>query len=365
MTTRTAERWQALVRGQADGFGRQCARAALGVLSLPYRAALGMNLAVFQRGLVPQARLGCPVISVGNLTLGGTGKTSSAAFIARYLRERGERPAIILRGHAAKSRATRVLAPPVEAADPNEVGDEAAMLSACLPDVPVGVGKWRERVGRALLRETGANVIVLDDGFQYFRMARDLDVVLVDALQPLEEQRLFPAGTLREPPGHLRRAHAVWLTHADLVEAGEADAARQVVSRLCPGIPIAATRHRPLALRRLHRGDGVDPGERLGGTRVLALSSIGNPRAFELTLSRLGAQEVVPLRFPDHHPYSEADAARVARAASGLDLIVTTEKDAVRFGPVAADTEAWVLRCELEFLVGAEEALSLVQSVLR
>jgi tetraacyldisaccharide 4'-kinase len=245
------------------------------------------------------------------------------------------------------------------------VGDEAAMLAASLADVPIGVGKWREGVGRELLANTPTDVVVLDDGFQYFRLARELDIVLVDALRPLGEQRLFPAGTLREPASHLRRAQAVWITHADLAPAAALAGVRGEVTALAPEAVVAVTRHRALTMRLLHNGREVEPASQIADARVLALSSIGNPLAFEMSLSRLGAREVVPLRFPDHHQYTGADAAAIAERASETGRVVTTEKDAVRLQPVTVGADVWVLRCELEILEGADRALSLIEGAVR
>lgn len=361
--------WEEVVAGERVSVPAALARCGLAALSLPYRAALELNLAVFDLGLLRRARLPCPVISIGNLTLGGTGKTSAAALVARHLRRRGLRPAIILRGHASGDKAARIISTgsqalrgsglPARHAGP-PAGDEAAMLARLLPDTPVAVGKWRERVGRLLLEQTDANVVILDDGFQYFRMARDLDIVLLSALAPVDRQRLFPAGRLREPLAHLRRAAAVWLTHTDLANADAVARSADLARRAAPQAHLAHTRHRPMGLRGLDADEMARPSH-LAGRRLAALSSIGSPRAFELTLQRLGAAHVKPIRYPDHHDYTPGDLDDIVQAARGADLLVTTEKDAVRLpGELASRLDCRVLRCAMEITQGADQAFALI-----
>jgi len=365
--------WEEVVTGERPSVPASLARCGLVALSVPYRAALAANIGVFDLGVLRRARLPCPVLSVGNLTLGGTGKTSATALVAQHLRQCGLRPAIILRGHGRADKAACLVSrgdgqPPAPAqarAAAPPAGDEATMLARLLPHIPVAVGKWRESAGRLLLEHTDANVMVLDDGFQYFRMTRDLDIVLLSALSPLARQRLFPGGRLREPLSHLRRAAAVWLTHTDLACDQAVAEIAALARQAAPAGRLAHARHRPVGLRRLGEDDLTDPA-RLAGRRIAALSSIGSPRAFELTLQRLGAAEIKPIRYPDHHAYVPADLDAIASVCNAADLLVTTEKDAVRLPQEAASRlDCRVLRCEMEIIQGAEQAFALIDEAAR
>lgn len=347
--------WEAIVNGRADGAGASLARGALRLVSPLYATGLKANLALYTRGFKARTRPALPVVSVGNLTLGGTGKTTVAAFLARRLQSE-VKPAVVLRGYGRADEAAPVLVSDGARvhADLDRAGDEALMLARLLPGCAVAVGKRREEVIALARERADAQVIVLDDGFQYFRMARDLDIVLLDALAEPISWRLFPAGRLREPVAHLRRADQVWITHADLAPPERVEALRDLADRHCPGRPVVVTRHRPGGLRPLREG-GSAP-DTLADLRVIALSALGNPHAFEAALAQAGA-EVVPLRFADHHAYTPADYDRVRSLAQdrGARWVVTTEKDAVKLPPPPEPCPpVAVLGCELEIVAGGE-----------
>jgi tetraacyldisaccharide 4'-kinase len=354
-----------LVRGEARGAAAAVVGGALSGLALCYEAGVRANFGLYRLGLLGQQRLPAPVFSVGNLTVGGTGKTSAALAIARALAARGLRPALLSRGYLGRGEGKGLLVSrgegPLVSAE--EAGDEAYLLARKLPGVCVLVGKDRRATGRRALSELGAEAVVLDDGFQYWKLKKDCEIVLVDALCPFGYGRLLPRGLLREPLSALGRASTIWITHSDLVEAASLSQLRGRLSRLAPGVPLEETIHLPLRFRPLaERSSSPAPPAKelavawrnseqpLAGRKVVALSSIGNPLAFELTLARLGA-EVLPARFPDHHPYREAELARLGGELAGrAELLATTEKDSVRLSgsrAAALALPAWVLEVEL------------------
>lgn len=357
-----ADRWLAIVRGESRGPGAAAARAGLRLLTAPLWLGLQANLGVYRVGLARHARLDRPVIVVGNLTLGGTGKTTATAYLVRRLAAAGRRAGVILRGHGRQTGSAPLLVSDGvrRLASPLEAGDEAILLTALLPGHPVAVGVRRERVARLLLETAPVDALVLDDGFQYFRLARDAEVVLIDASHRIESDRLFPAGTLREPHGHLRRATHFWITHAELVSEERIAELRVWLERTAPGRPVAVTAHRSGELRPLTEAPPPS-----AGAPVVALSGLGNPQSFEASLKGMGF-EVRPLVFPDHHRYQPRDWDRVRHAAaeSGIEHVVTTEKDAVKLPPPPEDLRSvHVLRCDLEVREGAETLDALIEVV--
>jgi tetraacyldisaccharide 4'-kinase len=357
--------WEAVTAGRARGPLAAATRAGLRVISGGYWLALQSNIAVYRLGLCRQARAARPVVVIGNLTVGGTGKTTATIYLVNRLARAGIAAGVILRGHRRRaggpaellvSDGRELLASPLEA------GDEAVLLATSLPGHPVAVGVRRERVARLLLDRTEADALVLDDGFQYFRLAREADVVLLDATQEIERDRLLPAGRLREPHHHLRRATQVWITHAELSSPERIAALRQWIGRQAPKRPVVVTEHRPTGLRPL--GEGEPPA---AGARVVALSGLGNPVSFEAALSRLG-YEVTPARFADHHRYEPSDWERVEAIAaeSGARHVVTTEKDAVKLPAPPGDRLAVsVLGCELAVVEGEATVDEIVEAVKR
>jgi tetraacyldisaccharide 4'-kinase len=309
------------------------ARAWLALLSpaaLAYGALVSLRAALFARGVAVVRRLPVPVLSVGNLIAGGSGKTPFVEMLARRLHERGHRVAIILRGYRGGSTkptiicdGTRLLREPPEAAD------EAYLLARHLPGVAVLTGADRFRVGQVAIEELQCGTIVLDDGFQHLRIHRDLDIVLVDAGNPLGYGRLLPSGLLRERPEALGRADLLVITHAD--GRGDLGAITQMIRQYAPTAPIALAAHRPVGLIG-PEGEERLALEHLSGRPLVAFSGIGNPRGFETTLARLGAVVLAHHVFPDHYVYSAADLQALSAEGrrAGASMMVTTEKDMVK-----------------------------------
>ena len=348
--------------------GEQCGLLATGIrgtlrsLALLYGLGLELNLALYRWGWLQATRLPCRVISVGNLTLGGTGKTSCVLWLARKLLRAGKRVAILSRGPSRRGRESVAVVSDGQRISLNvaEAGDEPFLLAQMLPEVPVLVGKHRTLTGRYAVERLGSEVLLLDDGFQYWRLYKDWDIALVDATAPFGVGKLFPAGTLREPPAHLSRANMVWFTRSEGLSSAERVALEAEVRRWYPTGPVVWLAQRPLYVRPLG-GEEQYPPTWLRGKRVGALSSIGNPWAFEQTVEGLGVAALEPVRFLDHHFYRPEEIAFITEQSqqAGMELILTTEKDATRLSaewPTALPI--WVLGVEVEVLGGDTAALA-------
>jgi tetraacyldisaccharide 4'-kinase len=288
--------------------------------------------------VLPVFHLDAAVVSVGNLTAGGTGKTPMVALVARELARRGRRVGVLSRGYRAPA-----------SGEPN---DEGLLLARLLPGVPQAQDKDRVRGGERLVEE-GVDAIVLDDGFQHRRLARDLDLVLVDATAPFglpardgekPVRALLPRGLLREPLARLSRAQACVLTRCDQVPAARLAALRAEIEDAAPGVPILRASHRPAAYVDA-RGARRAAAE-LAGVEVELVSAVGNPDAFERTVTALGAKVAAHRRFPDHHAYTREDLAGL-----GTRTPLTTAKDAVKLERLGVP--CGVLEVELRIDAGA------------
>ncbi|MBI2902215.1 MAG: tetraacyldisaccharide 4'-kinase [Candidatus Methylomirabilis oxyfera] len=333
--------------------------AFLRLASYVYGGLVSVRAVLFARGLTGVRRLPVPVLSVGNLIAGGTGKTPFVEMLAHRLQKQGHRVAIVLRGYRGRSTTPMIISdgrgllcePPVAA-------DEAYLLARHLPGVAVLTGADRYRVGQVAWEQLKCGVIVLDDGFQHLRLYRDLDIVLLDAANPMGYGRLLPSGLLRERPKGLARAHLLVLTHADSVS--DLDPIKRSLRRYAPSAPIALAVHKPLGLTGPCGEKRLPPSE-LMGQRVVAFSGIANPRGFETTLVRLGAVVLAHRAFPDHYAYSAADLESLSVSAmkAHASFMVTTEKDMVKLTRLNLEkmvTPLYGLAIALEMLEG-EEAL--------
>jgi tetraacyldisaccharide 4'-kinase len=334
-------RYLSLVRGEARGFWPALQRLGLRLASVPYGLAVRLRNLGYDRGWRAAHRAPVPVVSVGNLTVGGTGKTPCVEFVAAFYRALDLRVAVLSRGYGSEAGRN----------------DEALVLEENLPDVPHLQGADRVALARTAVEELESEVLVLDDGFQHRRLARDLDVVLIDATDPWGRGHLLPRGLLREPRGGLRRAGAVVLTRCDQVGPDERGGLRRRVERLAPGVPVAEARHRPVELLN---GDGERQSlDALRGRPVAAFCGIGNPDAFRRTLEDLGAA-VSPFRvYADHHAYDRGDVDGLHEWARGLaegTPVVTTQKDLVKLRLTRlGGRPLWALRICLHVEAGREE----------
>lgn len=306
-----------------------------------YAAAVRARAAAYRHGLRRGHRLGVPVISVGNLVLGGAGKTPTTIALARDLIRRGRRPAVLTRGYLRTIADPLVVVGPDPRWGPEQAGDEPLEIAQRLPGVPVVVDGNRRRGGEEAIRR-GADVLLLDDGFQHLAVARDLDLVVVDAGDPWGGGRLPPRGRLREPLAALGRASAVLVTKLPADHREVAARIAEEVHRHAPRLPVLTARLEPT---RVRSGRGVQPIAALAGARVWAFAGVGRPRAFFELLEAAGAQVVGRRCFPDHHRYTAADVAELVRSAAETGArLVTTGKDMVK---LPADSPVWTLEVEM------------------
>lgn len=335
-----AAKFHDLVSGKSRGVGPAIARTGLWVASKPYEAAVRIRNRLFDAGWKRQNRAAVPVISVGNLTLGGTGKTPCVEYIARFFRKRGVRVAVLSRGYGGSG-------------GPN---DEALVLEDNLPDVPHLQGADRVALAQAACEELESELLILDDGFQHRRLARDMDVVLLDATNPFGHGRLVPSGLLREPASSLRRADAVVLTRCDHVADAELKQIAKRARKLAPDRPIVHTTHSPTACIQFgHPDQTLDV---IQNRPVIAFCGIGNPDAFRQTIERLGARIVEARTFADHHSYTRTDVeelSALARRSSPESVLVTTQKDLVKLRiDRLGDRDLLAIKIELRVRAGSE-----------
>lgn len=298
-----------------------------------YGAGVAARLALYRRGLFAVRRAGRPVVSIGNVAAGGTGKTPFVAWLAGELLSRGRRPCVLTRGYGRKGRGPVVVSDGAgTTASVERSGDEPALLARALPRLPIVADARRAR-GAALAERLFPDVdcFLLDDGFSHVGLARDVDVVLLDATRPDAGGALLPAGRLREPLASLSRADVVVVTKTEAADPSEA---LRIAARYAPGAPVYRARTEVVGIADRH-GAAVEP-ENLPDGTVVAVAGIAAPEAFEGTLATLGIRPTAFLPFPDHAVYGPYRLGTILRAVeeTGATAVVTTEKDAVKLEAV-------------------------------
>jgi tetraacyldisaccharide 4'-kinase len=341
--------YRELVSGRRRGGAAAALRGVLRAVEVPYTLAVGWHNRRFDQGHGRVHRVGVPVISVGNLTLGGTGKTPFVKWLAQSLSHAGVRVAIVSRGYGAGGQ---------------KLNDEALELGQALPNVPHVQNPDRVAAAERAIVEHNCQIVLLDDGFQHRRLARDLDIVLVDALEPFGYEHVFPRGTLREPLTALRRAHVVCLSRADAVSTTERDLIRRRVMALAPQAVWCECTHAASGL--VDAGGGSVPLAQLTGRRAAAFCGIGNPAGFRHTLAATGCEIVAWREFPDHHAFAAADVAQLVAMTNSCDadVIVCTQKDLVKLRrDELAGRPLRAIAIDTQFLVGREELEARVSGV--
>jgi tetraacyldisaccharide 4'-kinase len=359
-----------VILGRRHGARAALLRSLLFVLSLVYARLVQLRLFLYRKRILRERALGCLVISIGNLTVGGTGKTPIVEKFARALQAGGRRVAILSRGYKSVAKPSkrswldriRGLAPdsPRIVSDGQSLlldsltaGDEPYMLANNLKDVIVLVDKDRVKSGLHAIREMKADTLLLDDGLQYLHLKHRLDIVLIDRQAPFGNEFLLPRGTLREPPRNLRRASYIFITKS----TGEPnDELITRIRRYNRTAEIIECAHQPLYLQDVYSGEQL-PLDRLTDTYVGSFCGIAAPESFEDGLRKLGARIELAKRFADHHRYSEAELQSFINRClrRDVDLIVTTEKDAVRFPRLTRpEVPILFLRVEISILSGHE-----------
>ena len=324
---------------EVRGISRRLIMGVFYVFSLIYEQLVNLKLTMYRWGWAKKERLGCYVISLGNVTVGGTGKTPTAQHLAREISDMGYRVAILNRGYRAKWRGEVGIVSDGHTLkmDAETAGDEAFMLAKHLPNVPVLIGAQRAVTGRYAIEHFGAEVAILDDGYQHWQLERDMDILLVDAVNVFGNGYLLPRGTLREPLSHIDRADVCLMTKVDQAAPGAIAHIWETFRSYNQDGLVLESIHQPRQFVRLSDwyediAAGGVPVTEMEGKKVLAVSAIGNPASFEQTLADLGIEMVESMRYPDHHDYGERDMAEVLYRAEtlGVEAIVITEKDAVK-----------------------------------
>lgn len=367
------EQWGAdVIFGRARGFRATLMRVLMSGLSGIFRGIVQGRIALYRRGWKPQQFLGVQVISIGNLTVGGTGKTPVVELLARSLRDRGRKVGILSRGYKSKKLARHqqwagadgrsvpgdkmpkvVSTGSALLLDSKFAGDEPFMLAKNLDGVAVVVDKDRVKGALFAIKELGVETLLLDDGMQYLDLAHSIDVVLLDSRSPFGTEALLPRGTLREPPRNVRRASCVMITKCD--GSSNADLIARI-RKYNSAADIIECAHGPIHLENLYTRER-EPLEFLEGKWVGAISAIAVPENFERSLVELGAKVEIKTRFSDHHRFNRRDVDRFMQRCVERDmqLIVTTEKDAVRFPrPTEINVPIYFLRIEVQILTGQE-----------
>ena len=327
-----------LVSGRRAGVLPSFLRAALRLIEWPYSWVIYWRNRRYDSRQAKICSVEIPVISVGNLTLGGTGKTPLVEWLARQLDADNRRVVIVSRGYGAQE---------------GNRNDEALELDLALPHVPHVQNPNRVAGAQQAIAEENAQVILLDDGFQHRRLARDLDIVLLDATEPWGYDHVFPRGTLREPFSGLARAQVVILSRADMLEPSARRKIQLRAAQLAPQAIWCEVQHQPDELVNAV-GEKL-PLSALAGQRLAAFCGIGNPHGFRHTLESSAGEVAAWREFSDHYAYTPQDVNSLSNLAQGADLAICTRKDLVKLGTTSlGDVPLWALSIRLQFLVGED-----------
>lgn len=301
--------------------------SVLNFLSFLYYLVIEIKLFLYEKKIIRQHSLKTKVISIGNITLGGTGKTPAVIEIASLFQNR--KVAILSRGYKSKyehemavvSDGTKILLKEKEA------GDEPYLLAKRLPTVPIIIGKNRVKSAKYAIDKFGTEIIILDDGFQHWQLKRDLDIVLIDGKNPYGNTHLFPRGILREPIKNLKRANIFIITKID--QCLNRTKIIQDLKNINPQAPILESIHKPVKFIGLDSKEEY-PLEFVKNIDIVALSSIGDPDSFEVILKKIVGKNFIHLTFPDHYAYTKKDVNKLIDYLHGVNFIITTEKDIVK-----------------------------------
>ena len=349
---RLSPKCRAVLSGDAPGFKAALFRCLLAIPAALYKPIIHLRNACYNHGWKKTHQVTVPVICVGNLTVGGTGKTPMVIWICRLIQRRGLKVAVLTRGYKAKK---------------DQDNDETKLIRQALPNVPIVINHDRVAGARQAINEHNARVLVLDDGFQHRRLARDLDIVMIDCTCPFGYDHILPRGLLREPKTQLRRAHLAVLSRCDMIEKDELSQLHAQVEKLLRNTKdksesfpkvIVHSQHQPVALLGSD-GSKHQPVE-LQGKKVFAFCGIGNPQTFEDTLTELGADVIGHYHFGDHYVYDELDAKLLLdwRSQYQADWLVTSEKDWVKLKEITAIAkikELFWLKVETRITHGKDE----------
>ena len=368
--------FQNLISGQSRGLTATLLRGLLAGCEIPYAAVMQVRNRLYDAGCLPVRSVNVPVMSVGNLTLGGTGKTPMVAYLTQWILSQKLRPGLISRGYRKGESC--------DGPNGKRLNDEGMELAIRYPNVPHLQSADRYAVAIQMLGEQKVDLLILDDAFQHRRMKRDLEIVLLDSQAPFGGGHIFPRGLLRESVRSLARAHAVLLSRADLVSQLRRQEIREQVEKLAPSAIWGEIIHRPSLLISSFQatlredsqinteqsgffGQRTAPVDFLAGKRILAFSGIAKPEAFRKTLIDCRAEITKFISFSDHHHYTSREIERLSQEVKECeaDIAVCTMKDLVKIHKrTLGEKELWALAVGIDFLHGEQELKSCLSRIL-
>ncbi len=341
------EFYLSILSSQQKGLVATLIKSTLSTLTYPYSVVLKTRNVLYKNGFIKSTKLPVKVFSIGNITTGGTGKTPLVEIMAKTLHQSGRKVAILSRGYGSNNLSQK---------NNDIVNDECLVLRENLQDVQIFAGKDRVKNGEKVIRNYGIDCIILDDGFQHFKLRRDLDVVVIDSLNPFGGEYLVPRGSLREPLKNLRRADIFIISHCDQSSENAIKSICMRLKQLNADAPVCESIHRPVHVEDL-TGSSILELEWLKGKRIYGLSAIGNPESFAFTLKELGADLIKHRIYYDHHVYTMEEIDGVVSEANslGADAIVVTQKDIVKIKKMnIKGANILSLKIELEITKGIE-----------
>jgi tetraacyldisaccharide 4'-kinase len=352
------EYYLSILSGQQRGFIAAIIKSTLSTFTLPYSAVLNTRNVLYKSGIVKSTRLPVKVISIGNITTGGTGKTPLVEFSVKYLSEIGKKVAILSRGYGGNNPSQ----------ESNEiVNDECLALRENLQNVPVLAGRDRVKNGKKAISDFGVDCVILDDGFQHLKLKRDLDTVVIDALNPFGGGHLIPRGILREPLKNLKRADLFIISHCNQSNEQTIKSIYTKLNQINKDAPVCESIHSPVHIDKIMDGSILGL-EWLKGKRIYALSAIGNPESFAFTLKGLDADLIKHRVFSDHHNYTQAEIDDVISEAQslGAEAIIVTQKDMVKIRKMnIKDVNILSLKIEIQITKGIDYVQEAMDRVLK
>lgn len=345
--------WRKLVTCENSPSGYKLLRSVLYVCSVFYSIAVILRNRLYDLSIFRKTKVDAAVISIGNITTGGTGKTPLVAWLCNYFTEKAVTTAILTRGYKIRN---------------SDLADEPAMLAKTCPKAKIMVNPDRTTGAKKAITEYGAKLLIMDDGFQHRKLARDVDIVAIDATEPFGCEKLLPAGLLREPVGSLKRADAVVITRINQKQPTKIQEIKDRITEINPNIVFAAAIHKPVCAK-LIKDKKITPDE-LAGKKVYAFCGIGNPNAFFQTLDELALNIVGKKVYNDHHRYTDSDIAAICQEGryKQAEMIITTQKDWIKTALLCIekfDIPIAFLAVELEFINGQQEITALVEKAIK
>ncbi len=344
--------YRQVISGQRRDSAAAVLRFLLSAATVPYSAAVRARNYLYDKEVLKSRPVQAVVISIGNITTGGTGKTPLVIWLYNFLRDKNINPAILTRGYKTGTRDIQT--------------DEPALLASNCPDADIIVNPDRLSGAKTAVNTFGSKLLILDDGFQHRRLDRELDIVTIDATQPFGYGKILPAGVLREPLNCLRRADAVVLTHCEKMPDERIEKIENTIRKIKPNITIARSIHQPVSIQ--YKDGSEQPAEKLQSKKVYAFCGIANPESFQRLIENLGAKLTGTKFFNDHHRYSRSDLDQICRTAESLnsEIVLTTEKDwnKIAYLETSARLPLAFLKIQIQFTSAIEQFIDLIEKLL-